>query len=177
MTRATLHNVGHVKALDLRIGDQVTVRRSGDVIPQVSQRCLEFNGQSPEPNAPSDSSHVILSGPREMKTCSNKLRTLHVKHILWPIPLTAGDAAAAGPPHRRRGALGPSPGVPLLQHEPPVATEYRERDHVLPEPRVHGQVQPRPGGGCDQAPPAGWLVVECRFPGQANRCRLFWSSC
>ncbi|MDP7061978.1 MAG: NAD-dependent DNA ligase LigA [Planctomycetota bacterium] len=32
---ATLHNAGYIHGLDLKIGDRVTVRRAGDVIPQV----------------------------------------------------------------------------------------------------------------------------------------------
>ena len=32
---ATLHNAGYITGLDLKIGDRVTVRRAGDVIPQV----------------------------------------------------------------------------------------------------------------------------------------------
>jgi DNA ligase (NAD+) len=32
---ATLHNAGYISGLDLKIGDRVTVRRAGDVIPQV----------------------------------------------------------------------------------------------------------------------------------------------
>ena len=39
--RASLHNIDIVSSLDLRIGDLVTVQRSGDVIPQVVGRSLE----------------------------------------------------------------------------------------------------------------------------------------
>ena len=34
-TRASLHNVGLVERMGLTVGDQVTVRRAGDVIPQI----------------------------------------------------------------------------------------------------------------------------------------------
>ena len=33
--RASLHNLGHVAALGLRVGDKVLIKRAGDVIPQV----------------------------------------------------------------------------------------------------------------------------------------------
>lgn len=35
VSRATLNNPGFIKALDLRIGDKVAVRRAGEIIPQV----------------------------------------------------------------------------------------------------------------------------------------------
>jgi NAD-dependent DNA ligase len=36
---ATLHNVGHFRALGLALGDTVSVTRAGDVIPYVSMQC------------------------------------------------------------------------------------------------------------------------------------------
>ena len=33
--RASLHNLGNVEALGLKLGDSVLIKRAGDVIPQV----------------------------------------------------------------------------------------------------------------------------------------------
>lgn len=42
--RATLHNLNHLRALDLMIGDRVQVIRSGGCIPEIIGRCPTRNG-------------------------------------------------------------------------------------------------------------------------------------
>ena len=42
VTNATLHNFTHVSNLDVRIGDQVVVRRAGDVVPELVQVVTEY---------------------------------------------------------------------------------------------------------------------------------------
>ncbi|HLP16119.1 MAG TPA: NAD-dependent DNA ligase LigA [Bacteroidota bacterium] len=48
VSRATLHNEDNIAALDLRIGDTVTIEKGGDVIPKVSGVLLENRRASAE---------------------------------------------------------------------------------------------------------------------------------
>ena len=60
VSRASLHNFGEVKRLDLRIGDTVRIQRAGDVIPQVMEVIKPGEPRS-EPFLPPESCPVCKS--------------------------------------------------------------------------------------------------------------------
>ena len=61
VTNATLHNEDEVRRKDVRVGDTVTVRRAGDVIPEVVAVLLE--------NRPSDAKEFVM--PAQCPVCGS----------------------------------------------------------------------------------------------------------
>ena len=72
VSNVTLHNIGEIHRLDVRIGDTVSVYRSGDVIPKVEKVWPEFR--------PDDSIEVHL--PEQCPVCSS------------PVVMPEGEALA-----------------------------------------------------------------------------------
>ena len=79
VTNATLHNEDEVRRKDVRVGDTVTVRRAGDVIPEVLSVLLERR-PTPEPpvytlpaTCPVCGSHVVREEGEAIARCSGGL--------------------------------------------------------------------------------------------------------
>lgn len=81
VTSATLHNQDEIDRKDLRIGDQVIVRRAGDVIPEVVGPVLDRRvGDPPRfvlleryPTCPVCGSHVVRDEDEAVARCSGGL--------------------------------------------------------------------------------------------------------
>ncbi|MFW1857855.1 NAD-dependent DNA ligase LigA [Acinetobacter defluvii] len=78
VSNVTLHNIGEIHRLDVRIGDTVSVYRSGDVIPKVEKVWLEFRPDNlvevtlPE-SCPVCASPVVMPEGEALARCSGGL--------------------------------------------------------------------------------------------------------
>lgn len=78
VTNATLHNEDEIRRKDLRVGDQVIVRRAGDVIPQVVSVIKEHRPEDSQPfvmptQCPRCDSEVIHLPDEAVRRCSGGL--------------------------------------------------------------------------------------------------------
>lgn len=78
VTNATLHNIDEIRRKDVRVGDTVTVRRAGDVIPEVVQVVLEKRDTETQPfelpnHCPICGSVVVREAGESIARCSGGL--------------------------------------------------------------------------------------------------------
>ena len=78
VSNATLHNIGEIHRLDVRIGDTVSVYRTGDVIPKVEKVWVEFRPANAEivhlpTNCPVCESPVVMPEGEALARCSGGL--------------------------------------------------------------------------------------------------------
>ncbi|ENU88710.1 DNA ligase [Acinetobacter sp. CIP 102529] len=78
VSNVTLHNIGEIHRLDVRIGDTVSVYRTGDVIPKVEKVWVEFRPANAEivhlpTNCPVCESPVVIPEGEALARCSGGL--------------------------------------------------------------------------------------------------------
>jgi len=78
VSNVTLHNIGEIHRLDVRIGDTVSVYRTGDVIPKVEKVWLEFRPAEAEvvhlpESCPVCASPVVMPEGEALARCSGGL--------------------------------------------------------------------------------------------------------
>ncbi|ENX17654.1 DNA ligase [Acinetobacter sp. CIP 64.2] len=78
VSNVTLHNIGEIHRLDVRIGDTVSVYRTGDVIPKVEKVWAEFRPADAEmvhlpTNCPVCESPVVMPEGEALARCSGGL--------------------------------------------------------------------------------------------------------
>ena len=78
VSNVTLHNIGEIHRLDVRIGDTVSVYRTGDVIPKVEKVWVEFRPANAEmvhlpTNCPVCDSPVVMPEGEALARCSGGL--------------------------------------------------------------------------------------------------------
>ena len=79
---ATLHNLDHIQERDLRVGDTVVVRRSGEVIPAIDRALMEKR----------DGSETEIRPPFECPACYTRLITEGPVRIYCPNPHCVAQA-------------------------------------------------------------------------------------
>lgn len=78
VSNVTLHNIGEIYRLDVRVGDTVSVYRTGDVIPKVEKVWLEFRPEHSEmvhlpSECPTCQSPVVMPEGEALARCSGGL--------------------------------------------------------------------------------------------------------
>ena len=78
VSNVTLHNIGEIHRLDVRIGDTVSVYRTGDVIPKVEKVWPEFRPDTAEvinlpETCPVCASPVVMPEGEALARCSGEL--------------------------------------------------------------------------------------------------------
>ncbi|ENW81950.1 DNA ligase [Acinetobacter sp. ANC 3929] len=78
VSNVTLHNIGEIHRLDVRVGDTVSVYRTGDVIPKVEKVWVEFRPVDAEmvhlpTNCPVCDSPVVMPEGEALARCSGGL--------------------------------------------------------------------------------------------------------
>ncbi|XYS41693.1 NAD-dependent DNA ligase LigA [Acinetobacter baumannii] len=78
VSNVTLHNIGEIHRLDVRVGDTVSVYRTGDVIPKVEKVWLEFRPAEAEvvhlpESCPVCASPVVMPEGEALARCSGGL--------------------------------------------------------------------------------------------------------
>ena len=74
--RASLHNVDLIESLDVRIGDQVTIHKAGDIIPEITSVLLAKRPQDSQPLAipthcPECQTALVRQGEEVALRCPN----------------------------------------------------------------------------------------------------------
>lgn len=78
VSNVTLHNIGEIHRLDVRVGDTVSVYRTGDVIPKVGKVWLEFRPENTQivelpSHCPTCESPVVMPEGEALARCSGGL--------------------------------------------------------------------------------------------------------
>lgn len=85
VSNATLHNQDEIQRKDIRVGDQVVVRRAGDVIPEVVRAVTDLRAVNSEPylipsNCPVCNSKIVREHGKKGDRCSGGLYCPAQKH-------------------------------------------------------------------------------------------------